>query len=530
MRKYIYILNIALALGAVSCNKTDVVIDENDGAAISFAPQTIETRALVNDVEGLRSQTLKVWDLWSGQDDPYIDNTLVYSEGSWQYGTEKTYYWKEGTHKFFSYSNDAACAYDEETLTVSKTLTTADAGQVDILYSDLFVTTAADWKATEGNTADSPVPLNFNHLFSAVAITVQNCSGNVVKLTSVSKPAIPNKGSATIDYSATASTGTNETNQLVPTYGNVSVDGAFVTATFPENGITLSAAAEATDDTPAVEGGKADVLAQAAATENGYCLVWPQEINGDDDDKIKITLGYTMEGENYTKVVTLPATTWERGNKYTYTLQIYPTDVRLIFKVVPWDVGEAGSIDSSTGSINMSNVTWMNTKVKLTQGGAETNTVVDGAYTVNMFYKPYVKDITTGEWKQYTDNNGYYPAQGYFTVNYPLSGLFKIDLIPAYGESEVDSDKYEIWIYDSTLVNPNDAEHPGGFRAIYPDGESITNNTVYFQVRAASGQDNALHKAQVNIWFMPDGSDEWISAYSEIRANYALTIPAVSGN
>ena len=159
----------------------------------------------------------------------------------------------------------------------------------------------------------------------------------------------------------------------------------------------------------------------------------------------------------------------------------------------------------------MSNVTWMNSKV--TVDGTEKNTVDNSAKEVYMYYKPTVNGET------YTANNGYYPAQGYFTVNYPEEGLFKIGLIPAYGETTVDTSRYAIYIYDYTT-------DPAAFRAINTAGETITNNTVYFQVRAASGQDGAQHKAQVNIWFKPNGSDEWISAYSEVRANYALVIPA----
>ena len=196
----------------------------------------------------------------------------------------------------------------------------------------------------------------------------------------------------------------------------------------------------------------------------------------------------------------------------------------LKFIVQPWEASEQdGAIDTSTGSINMSNVTWMNTKVKLTAEGEEVNTVNNSGYAVNMYYQPYVKNGET--WTQYTANNGYYPAQGYFTVNYPVAGLFKIDLIPAYGQSEasLDKSKYEIYIYDYPV-----GETPGNFRAINPDGEPISNNTVYFQVRAAATQDGAEHKAQIDIWFKPDGSTEWISAYSEIRANYALTIPATN--
>jgi hypothetical protein len=310
-------------------------------------------------------------------------------------------------------------------------------------------------------------------------------------------------------------------------YGDVTVSGDFSTATALAT-TTLEAAVEAqeaTDDSPAVEakdGGKVDVIGQAVttATDPAYYIVWPQTI--EEGSEIAVTVNYTMKGKTYNKTVKIPAGTWSAGKKYNYTLQIFPTDVRLIFKVMPWDSIEVGDIDTSTGSINMTNVTWQNTKVKLTADGEETNTLVNNAYSVYMYKDPYVQ--SGDSWTQY---DGYIPAQGFFTVNYPTSGLFKIELIPAYGQTEEDLDrsKYEIWIYEY----PAEDEETGSFRAIKADGETITNNTVYFQVRAAKSQDGAEHKAQIDILFKParEGS-EWISAYSEIRAKYACIIPATN--
>ena len=123
-----------------------------------------------------------------------------------------------------------------------------------------------------------------------------------------------------------------------------------------------------------------------------------------------------------------------------------------------------------------------------------------------------------------TQYSGYYPAQGYFTVNYPNAGLFKIELKPAVKDPQgeyFDASKYQILIYDNST-------DPAAFRPIKTNGETITINTVYFRITAAAYQDGAQHKAQINILFKPDGSDEWISAYSEIRANYALVIPATN--
>ena len=487
MKNKRYILGVALALGFVACDKTgDNPIPEGENGVISFAPKSVETRALVNNVTDLQSQTLKIWDIWSGQTDPYIDNTLEYTPSGWLYGTDNTYYWEDGTHKFFSYTNGAG-TFTNNKLFVSKTLTTAEANQVDILFSDIFTTTAATWKSAEGHTPNTPVPLDFKHLLTSVAFVVKNGTDNDVVVNSV-KDSIPNIGSATVDFSGTV----------------VSVDYGAVTA---GTSLPVTFAGILVSDLTLSAGDSLDVLNQKdvpmALADYEYYLTWPRTF---EEGGVKVKLSYTMGGTPYDKVVSIPATTWKRGNKNTYSLVILPTDIRLKFDVMPWDEGEAGSINTSNGSINMSNVTWMNTNVKV--AGKDTTTVVNNDYLVNMFYKPTVNGET------YTANHGYYPAMGYFTVNYPVSGLYKIVLIPAYGESTVDEDAYEIVVWNGSA-----------FRALNPNGEIITNETVYFQVRA-TGIDTAAHKAQIDILFKPTGSDEWISAYSEVRANYALTIPA----
>ena len=509
-KTFIYSIIILLAACLASCEKNEGPVGAAEGT-ITFAPSAVKTRALIEDEAALQAVTFKVYDYLD--DAEYINNKVAYSDGAWAYTDEQTYLWKNGTHRLFGFS-DGLGTLSEGKVAVSKVLT--DQTQDDLLYSEIVKTTAAEWKSAAGHTTETPVSLNMKHLLSAVAITVQNFSGNEVTLNSVSKPAIPNSGSATVDFSGDA---------VAVEYGEVSVSGDFSTAT-ALSGVTLAAAveaAEATGDTPAVEakdGGKADVIAQAVTTDPAYYIVWPQTI--EEGSEIAVTVNYTMKGKTYNKTVKIPAGTWSAGKKYNYTLQIFPTDVRLIFKVMPWDSIEVGDIDTSTGSINMTNVTWQNTKVKLTADGEETNTLVNNAYSVYMYKDPYVQ--SGDSWTQY---DGYIPAQGFFTVNYPTSGLFKIELIPAYGQTEEDLDrsKYEIWIYEY----PAEGEETGSFRAINADGETITNNTVYFQVRAAASQDGAEHKAQIDILFKPAGEgSEWISAYSEIRANYACVIPATN--
>ena len=499
MKKALTYSAIVLLLGFTACNKTDNI--EFGSGNISFAPASVGTRALIEDEAGLQAQTFQVYDYMGTTE--YINNTIVYdaTEEAWVYGTEATYKWADGTHKFFGYTNGAG-DFASNALSVAKTLTTAEADQVDLLYSNVFTTTAAEWKASK--TTKDPVMLDFKHLLSAVSFMVTNATSNQVVLNSVDVK-IPNKGSATVDFSG---------EETAVTYGAVSQDGDFITAA-------------ALSDVTVAQDQLIDVLTQAAVTDTLYQMVWPQEFAEGSELTVHVVYTMTTPGANegddpieqhFEKDVKIPATTWAAGQKYVYMLKVYPTDVRLTFQVQPWVKVEVGDIDTSTGSINMTNVTWMNTKV--TVGGEEKNTVVNSAYSVTMYYHPVVNGTV------YEENNGYFPAQGYFTVNYPVSGLFKIDLIPAYGQTEADLKKemYDIYIYEY----PEDDDSEGSFRAIDPDGEPISQNTVYFQVRASSSvaATHPEYRAQIDIWFKPDGSDEWISAYSEIRANYALIIPA----
>ncbi len=419
---------------------------------------------------------------------------------------------------------------------MSKTLTTATDDQVDLLYSLVSVT-----KTAEEAKADSyaPVPLTMDHLFAAVTINVKNCTDKDITITDISKIAIPNAGSATVDFSLP------DTAKV--TYGTVSVSGDFVTADALEEG-NLTLAAQ----------NYYDVLTMATATEKAYQLVWPQTIAA---NALSLTVGYKdNDGEPHSTLVSLPAGEWKAGHKYDYTLQVLPSGIKLTFIVVDWE-GIKKDIDSELGSINMSNVTWQNARV--TQDTTATpivwqNTLKNDAYSVDMLHNAsiqVVKRDSNGDpihqvyteetvgldgethaagtpvvdeygnptvyemvWKEYD----YYPAQGYFTVNYPKSGKYRIGLIPAYGETTVDTTKYEIYIYDLDAKDWKVHNKAAG--------ENISNKTVYFQVRASESvpETHPQYKAQIDIWFKAEGSNEWISAYSEIRANYACIIPAVN--
>lgn len=569
-----------LALGlAAACNKAEEGFSE-DGL-IRFAPESPATKAMIKDDAALQAATFQVYDILDGTE--YINESITYGSGSgtWNYGSGKSYTWKNGSHKLFGYKLDEELetTFTDNKVSFTHTLTTADAAQVDFLYSEVKTMTAAQWKATNPGK-DTPVPLNFKHFFSGLAMTVENNLGVALAINSISVN-LPNSGTATVDFSGNSS--------------SVAM-GELTNGEFVDGTVSASLASQA----------KLDVFGKAvleAETSPSQRMVWPGTFA---EGKVVVTLSYTPEGETapITKEVNIvdnadaetKQAVWEAGKVKTYNLKVYPDKIVLTFEVKDWESVD-NDLNTSTGSINMTNVTWQNTKLMV--DGELVNTVVNSAYSVYMYHNPYypvaskytevvyqtyeetvyqtyeedVYDedgvtILHHKGDQVLDENGnpivlheagtqvlddannpiilhnigdpvldadgnqvyengaqysgYFPAQGYFTVNYPSSGKFKIGLIPAYGETEVEPEYYEIYIYNSTSktwVLHNATE-----------GEAISNETVYFQVRAAATQDSAQHKAQVDIWFLPAGSaeGEWISAYSEVRANYALVIPAVS--
>ena len=169
MKKVFTYSAIVLLLAATACSKTQSVSLGESG--ISFAPASVETRALIEDEAGLQSVNFHVYDFLDGAG--YIDESILYESGAWNYISGNTYSWKDGTHKFFGHTEDVGLFNEtNNTLTVNRIITTDEASnkQWDILYSEIFTTTAAAWKATAGNTVDTPVALHMKHLFSALSI------------------------------------------------------------------------------------------------------------------------------------------------------------------------------------------------------------------------------------------------------------------------------------------------------------------------------------------------------------------------
>lgn len=669
---YIYLTFIVMAVLAVACSKNGSQVDPTKPETakednIGFGSVGAKRAGEVTPDDNKKLQ-IQVYDYYMAEgaatDTEYIDELIqeATTAGAWAYvkeGKTHSYSWKKGAHKFLGWvavdesgTEVSNLNYDDETkvLTISGENNAAIAA-ADYRYAEIE---NVDWPseamyekdATGKITGVKSVSLNVKHLTSALKLKVKNSTNanQTVAITSATLKNVVTTGSAKVDYSGSA----ESVAYTAGATGNITLPA-----------VTISGA-----------------MAPDAEVVSDMVYVWPQEVNpapaeGETPATVAtVEVAYTLNGAEKTTKMDIPAAKWVAGNCYTLDLQIVNKTLVLKFIVQPWDASEqAGEINTSTGSINMSNVTWMNTKVII--NGKLENTVSNSAYSVYMYKdveipsydnkgnintpvqkyteevaetypetvydlypetiydkytetvydldedgnpKTYEEDVldpdtgniihaagdpiilhvadevkvdadgnpiilhAAGEQKLDADGNpiilhnagdpvldengnqivhhigdpkydefghplyehgtvrdGYFPAQGYFTVNYPVAGLFKIELIPAYGQTEADLDarKYEIWIYDNSL-------NPSAFRKINAAGETITNDTVYFQVRAAAQQDDAQHKAQINIWFKPAQYDaetekwvipedaEWISAYSEIRANYALVIPATS--
>ena len=463
MRKNILYTAVILALAAlaVSCNKVDNNLTGDD--LISFAPQAAGTKAMLNNETDLQTQTFAVKDIVDGA--LYVENTIVYN-GGWAYTdpADAKYLWKNGTHNLFGYTAGMG-TFTGTTLTLPSTTLTASSAQNDLLYSDIVTTTAEAWKAAEGHEKSTPVPLHFHHLLSAISITVENHTPTDIVINSASV-SLPNQAAPTISFTGTTP---------VPAIGTLT-KGDFI-ATAMSAPVTLAAS------------DSLDVLAQAklaSKAQPAQCMIWPQTLAAND---AQVTISYVQDGETKSATVSIPeGTVWNAGKINAYNILIRPTSIKLVFEVQPWQKVEGiDGIDTATGSINMSNVTWV-------------QQIVNGKNTVD----------NSGYGTVYLIKNGdtYTPAKGYFTVNYPTEGTYEISLIPAYGGSETDLQYFSV--------------SPSGEQTL-PVVGGIP-QTIYFTI-SANNPGTAKHVAAINITITPkDG--EPVSAYSEIRANYTLTINA----
>lgn len=281
----------ALAMASQSCNKVDP-LPHGSGYPILFNSAEYNTKATATK-EDVQEYGFKVYANYSLNGANFeFNKDVTYSGGYWGY--EETEYWWPGANyifrAFYPKSGDFSLSVNKDGFTLSNYDVTS---QVDLLYASAERSVAENAIApTEG----SVVLLNFEHLLANVTIKVKSQIDGV-----------------TIQKITLGGIDTNSEYN-----GNI-WNSSNTTSIEYNSSKTLTKGADYVDVT------------------DGGILVVPARSNK----------SLTVEA-NKTYNLTLPAGTWEPGNRYTYTIEIKQDDIVFVDNapyVEDWDS------ENATGSV-----------------------------------------------------------------------------------------------------------------------------------------------------------------------------------
>ena len=288
----------AFCLTFVSCTST---VDDGlqNSRAITFTPAA-DTRAAVTGYEDMGD--FQVWG-WYGGDgtaapNNVFDGTVVYKDAGWNY-TDGVRYWKAGeTYNFYAvYPTDVkANVSSEGTITV----TNFDCSQTGDAAVDLMTATA-----TGNGSNPKPVALTFNHELARVNIIVTS-KGDAVNISDARLYGISHKGSLN----------GNEWD-----FGEISDVNA---PSFETESLSIPA-----NDT------------QDYFLFGGDLLLPPHKSLSDNaalSFSYQYTTGDTTLKSASVKLKTSSVTTWEKGKRYNYRINISrnATNVTLVVEVTNW--------------------------------------------------------------------------------------------------------------------------------------------------------------------------------------------------
>lgn len=288
----------AFCLTFVSCTST---VDDGlqNSRAITFTPAA-DTRAAVTGYEDMGD--FQVWG-WYGGDgtaapNNVFDGTVVYKDAGWNY-TDGVRYWKAGeTYNFYAvYPTDVkANVSSEGTITV----TDFDCSQTGDAAVDLMTATA-----TGNGSNPAPVALTFNHELARVNIIVTS-EGDSVNISDARLYGISHIGSLN----------GNEWDFV----GISDVDAP----SFETESLSIPA-----NDT------------QDYFLFGGDLLLPPHKSLSDNatlDFSYQYTIGDTTSKSVSIKLKTSSVTTWEKGKRYNYRINISrnATNVTLVVEVTNW--------------------------------------------------------------------------------------------------------------------------------------------------------------------------------------------------
>lgn len=473
MRKsYIYFLMAIIfpAALAPSCERVEtppVEEEEQTGELIRIEAQgsDMRTRGLLgsNDLPQ-EGTTVKVYDYLTGFTGKinnqsytngsvmYIDDAVTYgADGNWKFSNYDWRWTRTGTHHFYgwltkdkdgltpaSLVSDWTPAIDASNkLTVPAITMDRQTTQFDFSYSDIKSVDVA----ANGFDPTGTIELPLHHLFSALALTIQNVGEDEVTIKSITLEGINNRKSAEVNYAGSA-----------PSVRYEAQTGA------------TSFLANMTDKDLS-RNTKLDLYTgEAASSTPNHILMWPQ--TADEIKNAKFIFEYTMAGvysteeghQDELQVIERELKFTETGRfvdgannglgldagkKYAINILFKGKTIELELIVMPWDY-QTFDIDYSSSSISANNangvpndgVMWLytwgldvehNTHAWL-PGDRDTRTVTmeSGQNIKGSFY---IGTPHSGRWQLTM-----YPAEAaqYFKIE-PSSGQITEDLISNKG-------------------------------------------------------------------------------------------------
>ena len=416
---------------------------------ITFGVGELETKALLNANDLQTAGTvLTVYDFLTGFDGTLdgVDHELadIFSffgpqdltrgTSAWTIGSD--YRWtKGGTHSFFGWlKQDASglkasdlfgtgnpvlqCSNNNATriLSIPAKVMTASTPQFDFAYSGIEARKAGDTDYT------STVTFNMKHLFTAMSLTLENASKDVIYLQSAELIGLYNEKSATIDYSPATDTAEPAVTLTNVHYSDQQTGGT------PVIGWTGVRTLEKTGSLPKIDlwTGNAPTMDGSVEIPN-FLLMWPQSISDlrPDTDTGKpgaaIRLVYTIkdyvdvDDNPIVQTATVPLYTlsmlqnsgMQAGHRYKLSLQFEGETFKLNLSVLPWEYVEK-KVSYAEAAISAYN-SGSNNEGKLCF---------------------YLDGTTAGE--NYSMNLGsQHYAVGEFYINSPKSGEWNVEIYPA---------------------------------------------------------------------------------------------------
>lgn len=313
MKRSLLIL-VAAAAAWTGCSKTET-IDQPQGMAIGFTNAYIGNPVESKAVKVIDRENITEFIVYGGYNDN--DMTHVFNDVSvtgsavtdeWSYTT--TRYWVAGkTYKFAAYAPkgiNGMVETDFATGTLNFTNYVSDpANQSDLIYAIAGKTTDAQITSDPGK-----IQFEFSHLLSMIKFTFNSGFANDIKVTvnNLNVSGMVSQGNYT------GSTGTwalgSET---------VSTEAAFTEMDDNEaiNKTTGNESASSYDFAVIPQ-----EIGETGKTVTVSFDVWVQDNSGN------YIIG-TKNGDGVTVSATLPAYTWEKGNRYNYTVTIKGENVNL---------------------------------------------------------------------------------------------------------------------------------------------------------------------------------------------------------